>query len=71
MDEVAFAVTPGKVEDISSAARAGRACAGRRGPDENLKERCWCERTNRWLWLTENDSGAADGRSDAAVSCRL
>ena len=41
MDEVAFAVTPRKVEDISSAARAGRACAGRRGPDENSKECRW------------------------------
>ena len=38
MDEVAFAVTPRRDDDISSAVRAGRACAGRRGPDENLKE---------------------------------
>ena len=38
MDEVAFAVAPRRDDDISSAMRAGRVCAGRRGPDENLKE---------------------------------
>ena len=47
MDEVAFAVTPKNVEDISSATMAGRACAGRRGPDENLKECRWREKTDQ------------------------
>ena len=46
MDEVAFADTPRKAEDISSAVRAGRACAGRRGPDENSKECRWREKSD-------------------------
>ena len=47
-DRVASADTSRRDVDISSAVRAGRVCADRRGPDENLNERFWFERTSQW-----------------------
>ena len=47
-DRVASADTPRRDVDTSSAVRAGRVCAERRGRDENSNERFWFERMSQW-----------------------